>query len=107
MAPIRQLKKPRELSRAFPEAEVPAMDAKWYRLSRYDSAIVSMPDGNSAALYQRERERYLDLLRRTIDIHRRLYREWDLLAATYRAELGRITSVAEWERTFGIGGDDE
>ena len=33
-------------SRQHPEAEIPAMDAKWYRIARYDSAVVSMPDGN-------------------------------------------------------------
>ena len=33
------------------------MDAKWYRLARFDSAVVSMPDGTSAALYQRDPER--------------------------------------------------
>ena len=37
--------RPATWPREFPEAEIPAMDAKWYRLARYDSAIVSMPDG--------------------------------------------------------------
>ena len=47
---------PARLSQEFPEAELTAMDAKWYRLARYDSAIVSMNDGASAALYQRDPE---------------------------------------------------
>ena len=72
VAPIRQLKKPRELSREFPEVELPAMDAKWYRLTSVDSAVVSMPDGTSAALYQRDPEMFRDLTRKTIEIHRRL-----------------------------------
>ena len=59
----------------------PAMDAKWYRLASYDSAVVSMPDGTSAALYQRDPEHFRDLLRRTVEIHERLYREWPQLAA--------------------------
>ena len=42
------------MSREFPEAEIRAMDAKWYRLAGYDSAIVSMADGSSAALYRRD-----------------------------------------------------
>ena len=65
------------------------MDAKWYRLARYDSAVVSMPDGTSAALYQRDPALYRDLLRRTVEIHERLRREWPRLAAEYRAALRR------------------
>jgi galactofuranosylgalactofuranosylrhamnosyl-N-acetylglucosaminyl-diphospho-decaprenol beta-1,5/1,6-galactofuranosyltransferase len=42
------------------------MDAKWYRLARYDAAVVSMPDGTSAALYQRDPELFRDLLARTV-----------------------------------------
>mgnify|MGYP000731184660 CR=1 FL=1 len=37
------------------------MDAKWYRLASYDSAIVSMNDGTSAAFYQRDPEKFREL----------------------------------------------
>jgi galactofuranosylgalactofuranosylrhamnosyl-N-acetylglucosaminyl-diphospho-decaprenol beta-1,5/1,6-galactofuranosyltransferase len=100
LAPIRQLKKPRALSRKHPEAEIRAMDAKWYRIARYDSAIVSMNDGASAALYVRDQERFKDLMKRTLDIHARYRREWPELAAQYRAALGDITSPEAWEKTF-------
>ena len=100
MAPLRQLRPVRPLARKHPESEVPAMDAKWFRLARYDSAIVSMPDGTSAALYKRDPERYRDLLRRTLEIHQRLYRDWPKLAQTYREALEEITSPEAWEGTF-------
>ena len=100
MAPLRQLKPARELSREFPEAEVKAMDAKWYRLARYDSAIVSMNDGASAALYQRDPEQFRELTRRTVEIHERMRREWPRLAEEYRAKLGEITSPEAWDETF-------
>ena len=100
LAPIRQLRPTRELSQEFPEAELTAMDAKWYRLARYDSAIVSMNDGSSAALYQRDPAHYRDLLKRTLKIHDTFRREWPRLAAEYRAALGEITSPETWERTF-------
>jgi galactofuranosylgalactofuranosylrhamnosyl-N-acetylglucosaminyl-diphospho-decaprenol beta-1,5/1,6-galactofuranosyltransferase len=100
LAPIRHLKGVRELSREFPEAEIRAMDAKWYRLAGFDSAVVSMNDGTSAALYKRDAQRYRDLLRRTLEIHERLRREWPRLAAEYRAELGTITSPEAWDETF-------
>jgi galactofuranosylgalactofuranosylrhamnosyl-N-acetylglucosaminyl-diphospho-decaprenol beta-1,5/1,6-galactofuranosyltransferase len=106
LAPIRQLKAPRDLSRTNPEAEVPAMDAKWYRLARFDSAIVSMPDGTSAALYQRDPELFRDLLRRTIEIHERLYRDWPRLSQLYRDPLGEVTSPQRWEKTFAASTEE-
>ena len=81
------------------------MDAKWYRLARYDSAIVSMPDGTSAALYQRDPAKFRDLLQRTVEIHQQLYREWPELAEEYRSKLGEITSEKTWSQTLGIDGD--
>ncbi|HSV38787.1 MAG TPA: glycosyltransferase [Nocardioidaceae bacterium] len=106
LAPIRQLKAPRPLAMEHPEAEIPAMDSRWYVITKYDSAIVSMPDGTSAALYRRDPDKYRDLLRRTLEIHRRLRTEWPELAAQYREALGEITSPEEWEKTFGIGPKD-
>ena len=100
LAPVRHLKKPRDLSREFPEAEVRAMDAKWYRLASFDSAVVSMNDGTSAALYQRDNQRFRDLVKRTVAIHDRYRREWPELARRYREALPEITSPEAWEKTF-------
>ncbi|WP_432476992.1 glycosyltransferase [Nocardioides sp. GXQ0305] len=101
LQPLRQLRAPREHAHDFPEAEVMAQDAKWHKIARYDSAIVSMPDGTAAAFYRRDREKFFDLLKRTLAIHRRLRTDWDDLAARYRAALPEITSPEAWERTFG------
>jgi galactofuranosylgalactofuranosylrhamnosyl-N-acetylglucosaminyl-diphospho-decaprenol beta-1,5/1,6-galactofuranosyltransferase len=100
LAPLRQLRRARPLSREFPEAEIAAMDAKWYRLARYDSAIVSMPDQTSAALYTRDPELFRDLVKRITDLHLKLYRRWPELAAEYRSKLPEITSPEAWEETF-------
>ncbi len=107
LAPIRQLRPVREKSKENPEAELTAMDAKWYRLASYDSAIVSMNDGTSAALYQRDPEHYKELLRKTVAIHAQLHREWPRLAAEYRAALADITSPEAWEETFRPWTDTE
>ena len=88
------------MAEEFPETEVAGMDNKWYRLAGHDSAVVSMPDGTAAALYRRDPQHYRDLLRRSVDIHLRLRREWDDLAARYRDALGEITSPEAWEETF-------
>ncbi len=100
LAPLRQLKPPRPLSRAYPEAEIPAMDAQWWRLARYDSAVVSMNDGSSAALHQRDPQKYRELLVKTVEVHARLAVEWPALAERYRAALGDIASAEAWDETF-------
>jgi galactofuranosylgalactofuranosylrhamnosyl-N-acetylglucosaminyl-diphospho-decaprenol beta-1,5/1,6-galactofuranosyltransferase len=97
---MRQFRGTRALSQEFPEGIIPAMDARWYHLATLDSAIVSMPDGTSAAFYKRDPELFRDLFRRTIEIHERLYREWPVMARRYRESLGDITSPEAWEPTF-------
>jgi galactofuranosylgalactofuranosylrhamnosyl-N-acetylglucosaminyl-diphospho-decaprenol beta-1,5/1,6-galactofuranosyltransferase len=77
-----------------------AQDSRWHKIARYDSAIVTMPDGTAAAFYRRDRAKFADLLKRTLAIHRRLAAEWDDLAEQYRAALPQITSPEEWEKTF-------
>ena len=100
LAPLRQLKKPRRMAQDHPEVEIRAMDAKWYRMAAFDSAIVSMNDGSSAALYVRDQERFKDLMKRTVQIHARYRKQWVELAEQYRAALGDITSPETWEQTF-------
>ena len=99
LAPIRHLRPVRSLSRRYPEAEVRSMDAKWYRLASYDSAIVSMNDGTSAALYQRDPQKYRELLKETLALHETLRREWPRLTAERLvAELTQTLLAAERAR---------
>jgi len=100
LAPIRQLRPVRSMSQEFPEVDLTAMDAQWYRLAAYDSAVVSMNDGTSAALYRRDPEYFREMLRKTLEIHARFRREWPRLAAEYRAALADITSPEAWEETL-------
>jgi len=112
LSPIRHLRPAREMSQEFPEVEIRAVDARWYRLASYDSAVVSMNDGTSAALYKRDPVKFKELMKETAQLHERLVREWPQLAADYRAALGEITSPERWEETFrpwtdGAGGADD
>ena len=50
--------------------------------------------------WARDPERFRDLMRRTVEIHQRLQREWPRLAEEYRSALGDITSPEAWEETF-------
>ncbi len=97
---VRQGLPRRELSKAFPEARLAALDAKWWMISQFDSVVVSMPDGGSASWHQRDPEEFRSLLRRTLEIHQRLYREWPRLAREYRQALPDITSPDQWAKTF-------
>ncbi|MBF4161845.1 glycosyltransferase [Nocardioides acrostichi] len=100
LQPLRQLKPPRTMSREFPEAEIRAMDAKWYKLATYDSAVVSMADGTSAALYRRDPEQFRELAAKTFVIHEKLKKEWPRLAEEYRAKLADVVSPEAWEKTL-------
>ena len=83
---------------------MPAMDAKWYRLARYDSAIVSMPDGTVRRVLPRDREQFRDWLKRTVAIHRAARREWRELAERVpRGSCREMTSPEAWEETFDPG----
>ncbi len=106
LAPLRQLKPPRALSRRHPEVEVRATDAKWYRLAGFDSAVVSMNDGTSAALYQRDPAHFRALTRETVDLHQQLWREWPTLVEQYRGSLAEITSPQAWRDTFARSAED-
>ncbi len=100
LAPLRQLRKPRELAGEFPEAEIAAHGRQVVPPGRATTrAIVSMPDGTSAALYTRDPEQFRDLLKRTLEIHLRLYREWP------RARRGVPRQAARDHLARGVGGD--
>ncbi|MCW2867279.1 MAG: putative glycosyltransferase [Marmoricola sp.] len=97
---VRQLLPKRPLADAFPEVRLAALDSPWWIVSQFDSAVVSMPDGGSAAWRHRDPEHFRDLMRRTVEMHQRLHREWPRLARQYREQLGEITSPQAWEKTF-------
>jgi galactofuranosylgalactofuranosylrhamnosyl-N-acetylglucosaminyl-diphospho-decaprenol beta-1,5/1,6-galactofuranosyltransferase len=59
-----------------------------------------MPDGTSASWHKRDRAEFQDLLRRTVEVHQRLYREWPTLARRYRQALPDIVSTDQWAKTF-------
>jgi galactofuranosylgalactofuranosylrhamnosyl-N-acetylglucosaminyl-diphospho-decaprenol beta-1,5/1,6-galactofuranosyltransferase len=106
-APLKQLKRPRPTAKVNPEAELPAMDSQWYRIVKYDSVVVSMPDGQTQTFLQRDPEQFKALLKDTVAIHAKLKREWPRLAKLYRDRLGDITSPEAWERTFAPWTDAE
>ena len=97
---VRQITPPRTLSSQFPEGIVPHVDQRWFRLAHYDSAIVSTADGTSAAWYRRDRRQFMDQMRRSSELHARLYREWPELSARYKDALAQLTSPEVWKGSF-------
>lgn len=99
----RQLRPVHELATRFPEGDVAAMDARWWLLAQFDSAVVSTSDGTGAAWYRRDPEVFRGLLSRSVAVHERLLVEWPSLAVRYRDALEHIVSVDSWRPTLGLG----
>jgi galactofuranosylgalactofuranosylrhamnosyl-N-acetylglucosaminyl-diphospho-decaprenol beta-1,5/1,6-galactofuranosyltransferase len=90
----------RPLSRQHPEAIVPHVDQRWWRLAQLDSALVSAADGSSTAWYQRDPAEFRRQLVRSAQLHARLYREWPELSARYKEALPQLASPETWKATF-------
>jgi galactofuranosylgalactofuranosylrhamnosyl-N-acetylglucosaminyl-diphospho-decaprenol beta-1,5/1,6-galactofuranosyltransferase len=97
---LHQLRGVREGAADFPEAVVPAMDARWWRLVGLDSALVSASDGAGASWYKRDAKKFRKYMARSVALHQKLLLRWDELAATYQRELPNFTSPGVWEQTF-------
>ncbi|MEO5711521.1 MAG: glycosyltransferase [Nocardioidaceae bacterium] len=104
---VRQTRPIRELAEKHPEARLAAMDAKWWMIAQFDSVVVSMPDGASASWHKRDNEEFSDLLKRTVEIHQRLHREWPALSRRYRQALPDIVSPDAWAKTFESSSAEE
>jgi galactofuranosylgalactofuranosylrhamnosyl-N-acetylglucosaminyl-diphospho-decaprenol beta-1,5/1,6-galactofuranosyltransferase len=76
------------------------MDARWWRLSQLDSAIVSSADGSGASWYKRQPEQFRTMMARSIKLHQQLLRDWDKLSKVYAEALPEFTSPQAWKQTF-------
>jgi galactofuranosylgalactofuranosylrhamnosyl-N-acetylglucosaminyl-diphospho-decaprenol beta-1,5/1,6-galactofuranosyltransferase len=101
---LRQLRPVPTPTDTVPEAVVPAMDARWWRLSHLDSAVVSTADGTGASWYRRQPQQFRTMLVRSLRLHQELLHTWPELARDYRAALPEIVSPQQWSRTFQAAG---
>lgn len=92
--------RPAPANLAQPEVEFGKLDAHWWRVPAYDSALVSSADGRGKTIYTRDRAQYRRMLRDSLRLHRRLQARWPELARQYRAELDSLTSPDTWRRVF-------
>jgi galactofuranosylgalactofuranosylrhamnosyl-N-acetylglucosaminyl-diphospho-decaprenol beta-1,5/1,6-galactofuranosyltransferase len=99
-AGVRQVQSVRPGALEHPEALVPAMDARWWRLSQLDSAIVSSADGTGASWYKRHPEHFRNMMARSIKLHQQLLQDWEKLSEEYSRSLPEFTSQQAWRETF-------
>jgi galactofuranosylgalactofuranosylrhamnosyl-N-acetylglucosaminyl-diphospho-decaprenol beta-1,5/1,6-galactofuranosyltransferase len=104
---VKQVRGVDELASTNPQVDVPHMDARWWLLSRFDSALVSAADGTGVAWYRRDPRRFSRLLRRSLAVHERLLREWPELAASYRGGIEGLASVEAWRASLGLDADGD
>ncbi|MCU6480067.1 glycosyltransferase [Arthrobacter sp. A2-55] len=98
---IRQVATPvTEQRQSHPEAVVAHQDNKWWRMSQFDSAIVSNAEGSAASWYKRDPKLVRKLLVDSVKVHGEVLREWPRLKQEYRQALAGITSIDAWEKTF-------
>lgn len=83
-----------------PELEYAKRDAKWWQIPHHSSVIVGAADGSGKMWYRHDRAKFRRLLRESRALSRRIEKNWDRLAAEYRAALPQITSAEEWKKTF-------
>ncbi|WIG19019.1 glycosyltransferase [Kocuria rosea] len=83
-----------------PQAHIAHQDNKWWRMSQYDSAVVSNAEGTGVSWYKRDPEQLRRKLGAASRLHWRLLREWPQLRSRYREALPRITSFDAWRASF-------
>ena len=94
------IKSPAPESAERPQGFLAHRDNRWFRLAHYDSVVVSNAEGTGASWYVRDPQKLKSMLSEASRLHLRLFREWDTLAAQYRAAVPAITSMAAWKKTF-------
>jgi galactofuranosylgalactofuranosylrhamnosyl-N-acetylglucosaminyl-diphospho-decaprenol beta-1,5/1,6-galactofuranosyltransferase len=85
-----------------PTGFVPAGDAHWWHVSTFERAIVTDMSEQGFRVRTRDRETALGLAREGARVFRRFLAEGPAVAGAYRAEMGRLTSRANWARLYGI-----
>ena len=94
------LRQPNPANVVQPEVEFGKLDAHWWRVPAYDSALVSSADGRGKAIYTRDRSQFRRMLRDSLALHRQLRRRWPNLAEQYRRDLPQLTSPDAWRAVF-------
>ncbi|MFZ3454394.1 glycosyltransferase [Arthrobacter sp. 7Tela_A1] len=105
---VKQLtKKVPETSMEHPQAYIAHQDNKWWRMSQYDSAVVSNAEGTGASWYRRDPQQMRALLAESLRLNAEILKNWQSLSDRYRSALPQITSFEAWKATFEKHSEDE
>jgi galactofuranosylgalactofuranosylrhamnosyl-N-acetylglucosaminyl-diphospho-decaprenol beta-1,5/1,6-galactofuranosyltransferase len=91
---------PTEGTEEHPQAVVSHAGAKWWALSRYDSALVSNAEGTGMSWYRRDPGLVRRLGLEAVRNHAELLRRWPDLARAYRSAMPEMVSPESWRATF-------
>lgn len=83
-----------------PQLNLTQEEARWFTLSRVDSATVSTAGGTGVAFRKRDRELALELVKSTRELLKEIEDNFDDLRAEYRAALPELTSRESWRKVF-------
>src|SRR4051794_11884677 len=99
---VHNLRDPKPDAAERPQMNISAQDARWFLLSRLDSATVGTADGRGVTFRRREKDTFWRMLRHSVSVHLRLYREFPRLQKEYRDHMARLTSPESWAAAFGV-----
>lgn len=83
-----------------PQLNLTPEEARWFTLSRVDSATVSTAGGTGVAFRKRDRELAKELVSSTRELLKEIEENFDDLRAEYRAALPELTSRESWRKVF-------
>jgi galactofuranosylgalactofuranosylrhamnosyl-N-acetylglucosaminyl-diphospho-decaprenol beta-1,5/1,6-galactofuranosyltransferase len=87
-------------TREVPQLNLAFQDARWFLLSRLDSATVGTADGRGVTFRQRDPQAFRRLLATSLQMLRQMQQQWPDLQRRYRAANGELTSVDRWSEAF-------
>ncbi|WP_026530354.1 glycosyltransferase [Haematomicrobium sanguinis] len=83
-----------------PQGQIPHIDNRWWRLSKFDSVLVSNAEGTAMSWYKRQPKVVREGLANVAKQNMQLRLKWNSLTKQYREALPRITSFDAWEKAF-------
>ena len=83
-----------------PQLNLTPDEARWFTLSRVDSATVSTAGGTGVAFRKRDRDLAKDLVTQTRELLKEIEDNFDDLRAEYRAAQPELTSRESWKKVF-------
>ena len=86
--------------REVPQLNLSFQDARWFLLSRLDSATVGTADGRGVTFRQRDPQAFRRLSGQSTQLLRKMASEFPQLQRRYREAAAELTSVDRWGQAF-------